>query len=309
MSIIDYVCDALCIEKAQLIQFAVTAPHRYKKYDIPKRSGNGTRKIAQPSKQLKFIQKIILLKLEKLLTPHQSAYAYVKNKSIKDNATVHLDNRYLLKMDFKDFFPSITPELMFQEYARFGIVFSDDEKALLSNILFFKLRKNSKLKLSIGAPSSPFISNIVMRHFDMVVSALCEDKKIKYSRYADDITFSSNIRDILFELPQEIASTLKKEGYHDITLNTEKTIFSSKKNNRHVTGVTLSNDKKLSIGRDKKRLLSASIHTFSLGKLCDKDIEKLKGELAFAFYIEPEFKVRMHKKYGSLICSRLWKVD
>ena len=65
MSIVDYVCDALCIEKMQLMHFAVTAPHRYKKYEIPKRSGNGTRTIAQPSKQHKFIQRIIISELEK----------------------------------------------------------------------------------------------------------------------------------------------------------------------------------------------------------------------------------------------------
>ncbi|BBS86654.1 retron St85 family RNA-directed DNA polymerase [Aeromonas media] len=307
MSIVDYVCDALCIEKMQLMHFAVTAPHRYKKYEIPKRSGNGTRTIAQPSKQLKFIQRIIISELEKILTPHPSAFAYIKGISIKDNAEMHVKNRYLLKMDFKDFFPSITPDLMFQEYARFGVTFSPEDSALLSNILFFKLRKNSKLKLSIGAPSSPFISNIIMRHFDAVISELCQHKKISYTRYADDITFSSNIKNVLFEIPEAITVALKKEGYKCIKINKEKTVFSSKRNNRHVTGITISNEDKLSVGRTKKRILTAAVHKFSLGYLSESDIEKLKGELSFVFFVEPAFKDRLIKKYGYDVCHKLWK--
>ena len=307
MSIVDYVCGALCIEKEQLIQFAVTAPHRYKKYEIPKRSGNGTRTIAQPSRQLKYIQRLILSELMKLLVPHQSAFAYIKNISIKNNAEVHVNSRYLLKMDFKDFFPSITPELMFQEYIRFGVTFTDEDVELLSNIFFFKLRKNSKLRLSIGAPSSPFISNIVMRNFDFVVSQICEEKKIKYTRYADDLTFSSNIRNILFDVPEMVTNTLRSEGYGSIKVNKEKTVFASKGNNRHVTGITLSNEGELSVGRNKKRELSAAIHKFSLGNLCDSEVEKLKGELAFVFFVEPTFKVRMQCKYGSDVCRKLWK--
>lgn len=306
MSIFDYVCDSLCIDSKQLKLFSATAPHRYKVYDIPKRSGNGTRTIAHPAKQLKFVQRLVLSELEKLSEPHESAFAYIKKISIKDNAQEHVKNPFLLKMDFKDFFPSITPELMFQEYQRLGIVFNENESDFLSNILFFKLRRNSKLKLSIGAPSSPFISNLIMYHFDSIISEYCKANKIKYTRYADDLTFSSSLKNCLFLVPDKVAHILKEEGYKSILINRDKTIFSSKRHNRHVTGITLSNDGKLSIGRNKKRDLSAAVHSFSIGKFESDNIEKLKGWLSFAFFIEPDFKSRLTKKYGDDVLIRLF---
>ncbi|MFM5736570.1 retron St85 family RNA-directed DNA polymerase [Aeromonas hydrophila] len=307
MNIVSYVCDSLCIDEKQLMLFAATAPHRYKKYEIPKRSGHGTRTIAHPSKQLKFIQRLVISQLENVASSHKAAVAYIKGLSIKDNAILHAKNSFLLKMDFRDFFHSITPELMFQTYEQLGVSFSIKDREFLSNILFYKLRKNSHLRLSIGAPSSPFISNIVMHHFDSSMSNYCSENDIIYTRYADDLTFSSNTKGILFPVPDEVRLRLDSTGYGSILINTEKTIFTSKKHNRHVTGITISNDSTPSIGRQRKRNLSAAIHRFSLEKMTEKEIEKLKGDLSFAFFVEPEFKVRMKQKYGEEIYGMLFK--
>ncbi|EKP0304777.1 retron St85 family RNA-directed DNA polymerase [Aeromonas veronii] len=307
MNIVSYVCDTLCIDEKQLMLFAATSPHRYKTYEIPKRSGNGTRTIAHPSKQLKFIQRLVISQLEKIVSPHKAAVAYIKGLSIKDNAILHAKNSFLLKMDFKDFFHSITPELMFQTYEQLGVSFSIKEREFLSNILFYKVRKNSHLRLSIGAPSSPFISNIVMHHFDDSMSKYCSEKEIIYTRYADDLTFSSNIKGILFHLPDEVRFHLDETGYKSIVVNIEKTTFTSKKHNRHVTGITISNDSTTSIGRQRKRNLSAAIHKFSLGNMTEDELEKLKGDLSFAFFVEPDFKLRMKQKYGEKIYGMLFK--
>lgn len=307
MNIVSYVCDSLCIDEKQLMLFAATSPHRYKIYEIPKRSGQGTRTIAHPSKQLKFIQRLVISQLENIASSHKSAVAYIKGLSIKDNAILHAKNSFLLKMDFKDFFHSITPELMFQTYEQLGVSFSIKDREFLSNILFYKLRKNSHLRLSAGAPSSPFISNIVMHHFDSSMSNYCSENDIIYTRYADDLTFSSNTKGILFPLPDEVRLRLDSTGYGSILINTEKTIFTSKKHNRHVTGITISNDSTPSIGRQRKRNLSAAIHRFSLEKMTEKEIEKLKGDLSFAFFVEPEFKIRMKQKYGEKIYGMLFK--
>lgn len=305
MDLTSFLTKSLCIDEASLISFASTAPHRYKVYDIPKRSGRGKRTIAHPSKPLKFIQRLIVSELEKNVVVHDSAFAYRKNLSIKDNAMEHSNSKYLLKMDFKDFFPSITPEVLFQELQRSDINLSDSDRELVSNLLFFKLRKNSRLRLSIGAPSSPLISNFVMYSFDCAIFKICKNQKINYSRYADDITFSSNIKNILFTVPQIVEETLKSQGYNDIKVNSEKTIFSSKGHNRHVTGITLSNNGNLSVGRDKKRDLSAGIHRFSRGKMSEGETSVLLGQLSFAFFIEPQFRERMQRKYGEGIFEEL----
>ena len=305
MKMVEFVSESLCIDKDDLMSFSSTAPHRYKVYGIPKRSGKGTRTIAHPSKQLKYIQRLMLSELEKLVLVHDNAFAYRKNISIKDNARVHSSGKYLLKMDFKDFFPSITPELLFQEFKRIDVIWSDIDKELITNIFFFKIRKNSRLRLSIGAPSSPLISNFVMYSFDKAISKLCEEQGVKYSRYADDISFSSNTKGILFNFPKLVEETLKSEGYGNIKINKDKSVFSSKGHNRHITGVTLSNDGSLSVGREKKRLFSAAIHKYSIDKLEESEIDILRGHLSFAFFIEPQFKERMEKKYGKRNLKKL----
>ncbi|OOF66465.1 hypothetical protein BKL51_01320 [Rodentibacter sp. Ppn85] len=75
---------------------------------------------------------------------------------------------------------------------------------------------------------------------------------ITYTRYADDIIFSTNSVNILFNIPKIVESLLHDIYQGDISLNKEKTVFFSKVHNRHVTGIRLSNDSKLSIGRYKK---------------------------------------------------------
>lgn len=306
MNFTEFLCDTLCISKAEIERFAATAPHRYKVYDIPKRNGAGKRTIAHPSKELKFIQRLIVGVFEKILPVHDAAMAYKKNIGIKQNASAHLNSKYLLKMDFKDFFPSIDPNLFFTALSKSGIDISESDKKLLSNLLFWKLRRNSPLRLSIGAPSSPIISNFVMFRFDAEISKICENKKVSYTRYADDITFSSNIKDVLFDYPEIVTKPLKNNTESTIRVNSDKTVFSSKAHNRHVTGITLSNDGKLSLGREKKRIISAMIHRFKLKKLSNEKILELQGFIAYARHIEPEFYKRLTLKYGHEILKELF---
>jgi hypothetical protein len=75
--------------------------------------------------------------------------------SIKDNALQHVNNQYLLKMDFKNFFLSIKPEMFLTCVRKQGLKLSERDSLILANLFFWKLRRNSSLRLSIGAPSSP----------------------------------------------------------------------------------------------------------------------------------------------------------
>jgi hypothetical protein len=98
-------------------------------------------------------------------------------------------------------------------------------------------------------------------------------------------------------LPGLVKTTLR-ECVPGLTINDSKTIFSSKAHNRHVTGITISNANKLSLGRDKKRLISSLIHKYKIGVLESEKIEPLRGMLSHAKHIEPLFLVRLKKKYG-----------
>ncbi|EDQ02533.1 retron St85 family RNA-directed DNA polymerase [Shewanella benthica] len=301
--------ESLSITRSSLNRFAESAPKKYRVYTIPKRT-SGQRVIAHPSKQLKAVQKELVKILVFPLKSHETAYAYKKGLSIKDNAEQHLNTAYLLKMDFSDFFNSITPAVLFLICENNNIKWSDAEKRLLKNLLFWNKTKsfNGKLVLSVGAPSSPLISNFVMYDFDVKISDFCKKNKINYTRYADDITFSTNVKEILFEVPK-LVKTLLNEIYNNlITINDLKTIFSSKRHNRHVTGVTISSENKLSIGRSRKRMISSLIHKFKINVISQEDTCYLQGLLAFSISVEPIFIERMKNKYTESVIHNILKI-
>jgi hypothetical protein len=90
-------------------------------------------------------------------------------------------------------------------------------------------------------------------------------------------------------------------------VNRMKTALSSKGHNRHVTGVTISNEGWLSIGREKKRYLFHLVHQFTLNQLNQKQIEKLRGLVAFAYYLDPSLHRRLSTKYSSEVIQNLIK--
>jgi RNA-directed DNA polymerase len=309
MSLVKTLCETLFVEEADLRPFASTASHRYKVYKIPKRNSSKTRTIAHPSKELKFIQRVLVTILEPLLTIQDCAYAYREGRSIKDNAEKHLNSRYLLKMDFENFFNSITPDLLFYVMNEDGIDLTFTEKKYLSNLLFWKPVRKGELVLSVGAPSSPLISNFIMNQFDKVMMEKCKAMGVTYTRYADDLTFSTKKKGVLFEIPEIVSSLLHTSTKNNIRINKDKTIFSSKAHNRHVTGVTINNENQLSVGREKKRLISSMIHKFSHGQLSDEESLHLQGVLSHAAHIEPDFYSRMTKKYSLHVMEKIKQIS
>jgi len=306
MQLYQLLCTELSASKQEISDFVLSAPKKYKIYTIPKRT-SGKRVIAHPAKKLKQYQRVITPKLELLLPVHKVAFAYKKNTGIKQNARQHQKSRYLLKMDFQNFFHSITPQLFFSIVKRQSIDLTEDDRYLLEQILFFcpSKRTDGKLILSIGAPSSPLISNVVLFFFDQSLYEVCKKQGITYTRYADDITFSTNIKNQLFELPHVVKHLLAEHFSGQITINESKTVFSSMAHNRHVTGVTITNEGELSIGRERKRYISSLIHKFSLDQLPDEDRRYLQGLFSFACDIEPIFKQRMIKKYSLATINKI----
>lgn len=305
MTIISKISEILMMPEENVLSFALTMPLRYKKYKIPKRNSNELRLIAQPSKEAKFIQRIIVTELREILPVHSAAQAYEKKSSILKNAQHHNGSRYLLKMDFKNFFPSITPELFFLISEDCGINFKEVDRTFLEHALFFRSTRRGKLRLSIGAPSSPFISNFVMNQFDSEITNKCTQEGISYTRYADDLTFSTTTKSILFEIPDFVKDLLIKKCHRKLIINSKKTIFSSKAHNRHTTGIVLTNDNKLSIGRKRKREIYSLINSFRFGTLDEKSTQRLKGLISHAHHIEPNFIPRIKSKYNSEVIDKI----
>lgn len=285
-----------------------TPSKHYKVYKIPKKR-LGFRTIAQPTPAVKVIQKQIVDYLIPKTSIHTSALAYVSGKGVKDNALQHVKSDYLLKVDLENFFNSITPKMLVKALKHQGIDISQTDTMVLSQFLFWNITKktNGKLVLSVGAPSSPFVSNLVMFAFDQRMSKLCRSTGITYTRYADDLTFSTTHKNILFQHLNEVRKVLKKEFGARLVLNESKTVFSSKAHNRHVTGVTLTNNNKISLGRDKKRYISSLIHKFNLGLLDQEDIYHLQGLISYAKHIEVRFLRNMSLKYGANVLDSIRK--
>jgi len=299
MNILDHLSNLLSVDASFLRKYISTCPHRYKVYSIPKRNGNGSRIIAQPAKELKQLQKILCKESLSDLPVHEVCKAYKKNTNIKDNALVHVNNRYLLKMDFKDFFPSITPSdlvMHIEEHLKYDL--TDEDKSAIGNIFFYMPRKDTSLRLSVGAPTSPFISNSIMYGFDLLIKEECDKQGILYSRYADDLAFSTNEKNVLFKFEGFVKSTLESLKYPKIAINPEKTVFLSRKCNMHVTGLVLSNEGKVSLGRKKKRHIKSLVHKYVNGVITPEEKSYLSGFLSYCNSVEPEFITRLEKKYG-----------
>ena len=308
MQLAEYLCSKLSTSKAELIKLASSAPNRYKVYRIPKRNA-GTRVIAHPAKLLKCYQRHLVQLLETTLPVHQSAYAYKRGVGIRDNAQYHSSGRFLLKMDFQNFFHSINPDLLLQMMEANNTTLEKEDRWVLNQLVFWRPSKTSggKLILSIGAPSSPFISNFIMFKFDEEINAECKKRGIKYTRYADDLTFTTNVKNSLFEIPSLVKQQLRVSLHNNISINEAKTVFSSKAHNRHITGVTITNEGNVSLGRARKRYISSMIHKFKLGILPKEDRSHLQGLLAFSNDIEPDFVSRMAKKYTHVVIQALLK--
>lgn len=275
------------------------APHSYKVYTIPKRSG-GQRTIAQPAKETKFIQRWLIQNIFNELPVHECASAYKVGASIKKNAEAHKNNSYVTKLDFKDFFPSITSNDLIKHISKYlGNSFGAQDIQDIARISCIRLQDRSDLCLSVGAPSSPVLSNTILYTFDFEVSAWCAENGITYTRYADDLTFSTSVKGICSEIESFVRRAVQNLTYPSLSLNNKKTTHLSKKYQRRITGIIINNEGNVSLGRNRKREISALIHKFTLGILPESEIFRLQGLLGFAKDVEPLFVARMRGKYSS----------
>lgn len=298
LNILKVLEEKFDVPQHELLEFIKSSPRKYKVYQIPKRT-SGTRTIAQPTAELKKYQRYLVSIFTPILPVHKNAFAYVQGKSIKDNALVHSSNSYFLKMDFSNFFNSITPNIFWNFFEETNIKFSGLDRILLSHLLFWKPSKyQQNLVLSIGAPSSPLISNFCMYKFDILISEVCSKNNISYSRYADDLTFSTNTANNLSNLPLIVSKLLKELYGNSMEINLLKTSFSSKKHNRHITGITITNDGKLSLSRKKKRYIRHLIHKFMMKSIETNELQYLRGYFSYIQHIEPDFLSRLISKYS-----------
>lgn len=285
-----------------LARLAGSASHRYKTYSIPKRKG-GFRKIHHPSRPLKFIQRWLVDNLFKYLPIHDAVYSYRSGRGIKDLADLHVRNNYLLRVDFQDFFPSISgsdvTRLLSTNKHRFPITFSAEDYQLITS---FVCRDN---QLTIGAPSSPIISNAIMYDFDAQWFEKSRQIGVTYARYADDLYFSTNVPNTLQDLLRDLQFDLQQRESPRLRINESKTVFTSRKRRRAVTGLVLTSTNEISVGRVRKRYVKSLVYKFAQNILEEEKVAYLRGYLSYIQAVEPSFFKRLVEKYGTDVLVRL----
>lgn len=291
--ILRVISQNLGIPSKSLADVIRTAPLRYKKYTIRKKNG-GLRAVAQPAREVKAVQYWIMEQLEPLLRVHPACMSYRRKTSIRDNAAMHSQGRFLLKMDFTAFFPSIKYNDVYRLLRRdCELRFAEADLQLFARVLLWAPTRDAKLELCIGAPSSPLISNSVLYSFDLSLHDWCAARGVTYTRYADDLTFSCRDRGILGGVEEHVRAQVNQLESPQLSVNSQKTVHASRAGRRSVTGINVTPQGELSVGRDRKRLARAMYHRFTLGKLDQMQIERLQGLLSFIDHIEPGYSSRL----------------
>lgn len=246
----------------------------YRMVNIKKKNGGG-RTLHVPSPKLKRIQSILLRHILNAFPVSQYATAYKEGTQLMDNAVPHVGKRYLLKLDITDFFGSIRFDQVYR--AAFNANYFPKQIGLMLTRLCCR-----QDVLPQGAPTSPALSNLVMKNFDNNMGAWCVKRGISYTRYCDDMTFSSDKP--LYHVYEKAKAMLEEMGFR---LNEKKTRFVTNTNRQSVTGLTV--NEKVSVSREYKRNLRQEL--YYLLRFGDGSVSRcqcLMGKLNFVLQVEPE---------------------
>nr|WP_279355805.1 reverse transcriptase domain-containing protein [Fundidesulfovibrio agrisoli] len=237
--------------------FAIDPDRQYKSFDIAK--GNGkSRIIDAPVTALKNIQKKICAILSKIYVPPYPANAFIFGRSIVTNAIPHVKAKSVLKLDLQDYFPSI-------HFGRVRGLFMAPPFSFNQDVATTLARACCKGGcLPQGAPTSPILSNMISLKMDAQLNRIAKSNRCNYSRYADDITFSST-KDIfplvvtnakgLYEPAQEITDCILRNGF---AVNTYKTKFMVGRDSKFVAGIKVNS--KINTSRKHVRAVRAMLH-------------------------------------------------
>lgn len=298
-SIIDVISDELRLEKEYINEIVYSADKKYRCFKIEKKNKK-KRTIYKAFIELETLQYWVSRRLLSLLPISNSAYAYVKGKSIKGNAEKHINSKHVFHTDINDFFPSVSSDKLCNVINRHKNILNDnglwynDTLDVISKICF---RYN---KLCIGAVSSPLISNIVMYDFDNDMEKYCLNNELIYSRYADDIYVSSEKY-----IPKNIIIYVNDlfNGY-GYKMNYDKTSFYSSKGRIRITGLNIVNNERLSIGTKTKEKVKTMIYKYI--KYNDGNPDEILGYLSYLKDVEPKYYTNLILKYSKLTYKDLY---
>jgi RNA-directed DNA polymerase len=246
---------------SKLLHFlAKTKDSRYSHFNILKKSGN-QREIKTPDEVIKRIQRLLNCLLQIIFAPkaHYNSNGFLYGRDIIRNAKPNVNKTYVLNCDIKDFFPSINFRRVktVLELAPFKLTNGKENIAfLIANLCIYQD------SLPQGAPTSPLMSNIVTQRLDRKLNKYGLSRKVKYSRYADDLTFSSNRNLFDRDFIKKVNDILIEENFQ---LNEEKTRMKSDMERQQVTGLVV--NERINVKREYLQMVRAMLNNWEKGSL------------------------------------------
>jgi len=254
---------ARTVSMAELNRAAYSSlnPHRYTTFQIPKRRHGEFRTIDAPEPTLKYIQQGLNLALQTVHTPHLAAMGFVPRRSVATNARVHLGQRLVYNIDLKDFFHSISSGRLFKRLMAKPFCMSREAASLIA-ALCCCTDADGRSVLPMGAPTSPTVTNIVCERMDRKLTALAKAYGLKYTRYADDITFSGMAN--VFSEEDRFVRSMRNiiENEEGFTVNSDKTRLSYRGMRQEVTGLTV--NEKGNVSRRYVKQLRTMLHNWEM---------------------------------------------
>lgn len=294
---IIYTQEHLCALLGYLpiyVYAAANSPERfYRQFSIPKKNG-GIRIISEPLPNLKEIQKWILKNILYNLKVSAYAKAYIPGKSIKENVRFHRRQKKVLSLDIKSFYDCLTNWMVFQLFMENG--YNESVAMMLTGLCCL----NGSLPQ--GAPTSAALSNLLMKKFDEIVGKYCKEQEIRYTRYADDMTFSGDFDEV--QVIRFIRKNLKSMG---LKLNKTKTRVRKQGQQQEVTGIVV--NYKTQVPKTVRKEIRKNMyyiqkyglesHLNYIGTERKNYIGHLMGQISYALFINP--KDREMKRYKHIL--------
>lgn len=311
----------LSVGKLRFLAFdrKTSETNHYIHFNLPKKTG-GFRKISAPKPELKSAQIWILENILNKAQVHEAAHGFLTGKNIVTNAREHVGAELLINFDLENFFPSITYKRVKGVFASMGYseavatVFAlictaheTEEIEIDGKTYFVGLGERF---LPQGSPASPAISNIISRRFDKSLTKIAENHGFRYTRYADDLTFSTENKDALItKLMSQIRFVAEKQGFK---VNENKTRILRRGRQQEVTGIVV-NDK-ISIDRKTLRKFRAvlfqaenkGLENLHWGNSPDL-IASLRGYANFVFMVDKEKGYAFQQQVKRIIEKYDWQ--
>lgn len=249
----------------------------YTQFDIAKRSGK-VRTIIAPDRRLKIIQSKLAPLLDQLYRPRQPVHGFVPDRSVKTNAEAHGRRRFVVNLDLQDFFPTITERRIVGLLRALGV-----DKGVSEIVAGLCCHMG---RLPQGAPTSPVLSNMICYRLDTDLQLVAKSARAIYTRYADDITFSSyQPLTPLFETavpsagrfsPEVLAPQLRVAiTSNGFAINPDKAHYAERNSRRMVTGVKINAG--LNVDRRYIRRIRAMLHSIEKLGLTDAQARHASG--------------------------------